>query len=335
MKFNKIKELSLLNRTILFLCILIIILPIISFIWYIFGNFVYDGDKEINNIVENIISNDDDNLTKAIKIAQWEHDNILNTYPDETFLLQPFFNKPPYIKLLTQVYRNSKNPSWIIYTKYGACGEYANLFIRMANFSSLETRLVTFPGEDHAIVEVQINNSFWIPIDGTLKKENISNPDPYFYEKHWWRGNVSRVFYYDANGNECDITNKYTETGYLIVKIIGDNSSPNDYNIDIISTLKGESTINGHPDKNLTFKYELGDNEYEIVVRRSVSWSRGIIEYEDIKVESLLPNQSKEIVMNPDSLRINWFFLLFFVIVSILSFIILKKAFDVGKSIIK
>ena len=179
MKTKKWNELSISSRILfLFSIFFIIFSSSILLIWFIYGNFFYDGEKEIKNIIDSITEENDSNLTKAIKIAQWEHDNIYNTYGNfkELIYIDPFMDKPPYIKFLALfVVRNQNNPSWIIFTKYGACGEHAILFIKMAEISGLDARLVKFPGEDHAISEVKINNNLWTPMDATLRKENISS----------------------------------------------------------------------------------------------------------------------------------------------------------------
>ena len=232
MEIKKWNELSISSRILFLLSIFLIIFPSSILIWFSYGTFFYDVDKEIQNIIYSITEDNDSNLTKAIKIAQWEHDNIYNTYGNfkELIFIDPFMDRLPYIKFLALfVIRNQNNPSWIIYTKYGACGEHAILFIKMAEISGLDARLVKFPGEDHAIAEVKINNNFWMPMDATLPKENISSPDPYYYEKHWWGGNVSRVYYLDSNNAEHDITKNYTQTGNISIKVIGESISPNDY----------------------------------------------------------------------------------------------------------
>ena len=309
------------NKLLVFLFILLTISLFSISAWFIYGYCFYDGEKEIQNIIDNIIEDNDTNLTMSIKIAEWEKDNIYNTFgtTEEVFLTKPFMDRPPYLKFFAlfplSPLRHPNNPSWIIFSKYGACQENAILFIEMAEVSGLNARLVKFPAEDHGIAEVEIKNNLWIPFDATIQKENISSPDPYYYEKHWW-GNVSRVYYLDLNGNKNDITNNYTETGEIIIKIVNATGSPDDYKVNIISTYKGLSAIKGHPNENFTFKYELGDNNYKILIKKEIWWGFGISEYKD--TETLMPNQTLEIEIKPDSFNVNWLSILFSIILIII-----------------
>lgn len=302
------------NKLLVFLFILLTFSIFSISTWFIYGYCFYDGEKEIQNIIDNIIEDNDTNLTMSIKIAEWEKDNIYNTFGtnEEVFLTKPFMDRPPYLKFFAlfplSPLRHPNNPSWIIFTKYGACQENAILFIKMAEVSGLNARLVKFPAEDHGIAEVEIKNNLWIPFDATIRKENISSPDPYYYEKYWW-GNVSRVYYLDSNGNENDVTKNYTETGELIIKIVNATGSPDDYKINIISTYKGLPAIKGHLNNNFTFQQELGDNNYKILIKKDTWWGLGISEYKE--TVTLMPNQTLDIEIKPVLFYINWISVIF------------------------
>jgi hypothetical protein len=149
------------------------------------------SELEITNIVTEVkpIQNVTDKLNT---IAGWEMDNFTDPY-FARYLNQDLDIKSLNPPLPTYLYDNSgkiradflspynNDPDWIQFYKFGACGEEASLFANVTNRSGYPTRIITvmtgfwfygipIPQDDHAWVEVNINNE-WYFFDPTAYGE--------------------------------------------------------------------------------------------------------------------------------------------------------------------
>lgn len=180
---------------------LILILPVIL-IFVIFGGCIYYAifknmiDNEIEKVVEREIKNETNPFIIIEKLENWFRENI------------------DYVNINDTIYTKFERDFWCYKTpemtfkiKKGRCGEWAKLYSKMLNYSGIRSRVVCFV-EDHCLVEAYVNNS-WIPVE---PKGGIKS-----YEYYRTSRNVSKAF---AIGEKIDLTTKYADIGYLVIKTI-------------------------------------------------------------------------------------------------------------------
>jgi len=129
----------------------------------------------------------------ALKIMQWVQNNINNIYGTFNFHCIRIANPERY-------------PAFILATKCGACGEYAALYLGIANTTGLKVRMICING-DHALNEVLINNK-WIIVDASI---NLFNHTRDYYHTKWGLKYEKIIAIY-PNGTIMDITNLYKES---------------------------------------------------------------------------------------------------------------------------
>jgi hypothetical protein len=229
------------SRKIIKYCILIFLIiafiPEIYIIPYYFVIIKPGGETEINQILNRAqIMNTTEE--KVITISDWQEQNFTNIYglhPNISldFGWYPFFGTgryPVYINASNQqplkiraiISPFTNDPNWITYFHCGACGELAELFYHVTNKSQIESRLVQTTGEDHAWVEVKINDS-WMYFDPTLVEIFQRNSE---FRNRWfskpenfesaWSWNVSRV---TVSSTQEDITMRYTKVVNVFVNL--------------------------------------------------------------------------------------------------------------------
>jgi hypothetical protein len=198
--------------------LLLVLIPLVS-PWLVplsYANIF--GGREIEGIASGIVAGEPNAELVARNINSWVHNNLrdANKYGfGETFFDFLTISEPPYI------WRRSSNPSEIIFYRYGACEEYARLFVGLATEAKLSSWRVHSPGEDHVWTEVEIDNSpvFFDPsnnIFGNTKEyEDMRNVQ------------VSKVYAFYENGENRDVTSRYTDTGRLTVLVTKDNEPVN------------------------------------------------------------------------------------------------------------
>ncbi|MGB7787490.1 transglutaminase domain-containing protein, partial [Methanoregula sp.] len=278
------------------------------------------GEFEINQVLEKAQSL---NTTEAKVniISDWEEQNFTNIYgvkPNFSldfgdFLLYGDGRYPIYfnasnqqpIKIRAFISPFTNDPNWITYFHCGACGELATLFNYISNQGHIESRMVQTTGEDHAWVEVKINNS-WTYFDPTLVEIFQRNPD---YRSKWfgdpknfegiWSWNISRVTVVSTNE---DLTSEYTQPVSVTVLLNSSNlMSVSKYDngkktwIDLffrVITSSGNQTAES---------IQLGEsNRYKI---RATNFGSGYIPIPKFQEQEFFPNSTENMSMslNPDN----------------------------------
>ena len=249
-----------------FVILLITYLILYLLIPYYVMPFVHNINKnKLKILVSEIVGNVPDEAKKAYLIHKWIFSNINNVYRCFTvdgYIV--FSSKPPYICL-----RLIKHdcPLWVLVTKCGACLEYSLLYRELANAANLTVRSIHNPGEDHSWNEVLVNGR-WIIVDPSTGKFNCS---PQIFEKGR-KLNVSYVYAEYPNGTIVDVTERYTNTGTLVIHVVyADGKPAKNISIDILSLnyhltgiyIAGLNCITN--DEGLC-RIKLGGGKYRIIV---------------------------------------------------------------------
>lgn len=261
---------------------------------YIFGFYFYNGSEEINKTTIEIIDNISDDDNKSIAILDWERNNINPIYG------KYYISRFPYLIMR----RASGKPSWVFFSKYGTCGDFAGLFSEMASYAGIENRLVFCPGEDHGWVEVKVNDT-WKNADAVWSE--LLYDDKGYYERNW--SNVSRIYYKDPiTDEEIDITRSYSQVGELIVNI-NDSEGIKNTKIVIQSMYKSNreqkprNVISKDSNLNGTNIYQLGGNTYKIIAYRYVLKGE-FFARKDEKIIDVVENRVQEITLKPSKISI-------------------------------
>jgi hypothetical protein len=258
---------SLMKRVYLSVLLSIIVFSLLFFVLILILPYSYTmlvQDAEIRGTVNKMTAGLPDQELKVREIIDWEKKNIIGMYGDEPdFGGFYFISEFPFIWI-----RNSDDPSWIFFYERGMCKEYAVLFEKMAGFAGVQSRQIYNPAEDHEWVEVWIDNS-WKHVDPS---ENIFD-NPGVYENVWGK-QLSYVYTFDNEGNEVDVTNRYTRTGKLIVHVEKDGLLIENVKIVVKSRFLMENypwkynsprvAKENNTDQSGTCMFNLGGNNYTI-----------------------------------------------------------------------
>jgi hypothetical protein len=198
-----------------------------------------------------MIKGSETNQTKIIeKIVEWEDKNMFNVY--EKLTKGNFIDGIVY-RLRCKFF---SYPWWTYIFRCGACGEYSELYVKMANCLNITSRNVHNFDRDHSWAESLINGN-WVHVDPSLKLYN----DPTYYERNWGEHFSSLVAVY-PNGTTEDVTKTYTETGRLTI-LVTDGFRPQS-NVKI--TIKtGYANIINNTDSNGILQLTLGDKNYTVI----------------------------------------------------------------------
>jgi len=287
---------------------IIIVLAVLLLLYtlvLLYAGFIYDGSADIRNTAQTITRDAPNDEMKVKEILNWERQNIDGIYGKNFWTVLPRF---PFIAGVFLTYRMfyPGNPSWIMFTKYGTCIDFAVLFSEMATAVGIENRVVVCPGEDHAWVEVNISGS-WKNADATISNEIVYD-DAEFYERNW--SQMSRVYYIDPATNEkIDITNRYTDIGELVVNVDEKSSSLKNVVVIVKSMYKcgNEQTpkevIKANPDSNGTCVFNLGGNNYTVTAYGDI-FAGQLIGLKDEKIVRLEENSIEEVILRPSELTL-------------------------------
>jgi len=274
--------------------ILIVILSIIIFMelysplimHWASESYIKDNLKEFANTYTQNISSQEG---KAIALVRWQYSNYKGVYTYNQFPFIPFIRFKGFDFKICQRTDKDKDPSWVFFSKCGACGESAMLYGELVRAIGLKARVIKNPGEDHSWNEVLINNS-WVVMDASWNATNV--PRSYYGQAK----NLSYVFY-EENGEKIDITKEYTnKTGVLIIKLPEKYNNPN---VQIISHFLSPPRDSEYKCNwiNNTCKAELGINNYTLIV----SAGKFIKKYEK-KEATVEENSIKEVEFKPNKL---------------------------------
>jgi hypothetical protein len=197
------------------------------------------------------IKGNETNQTKVIeKVVEWEDRNMFNVY--EKLTKGNFIDGIVY-RLRCKVL---SYPWWTYIFRCGACGEYSELYVKMANCINITSRNVYNFDRDHSWAESMINGN-WVHVDPSLKIYN----DPYYYERNWSEHFSFLIAVY-PNGTTEDVTKTYTKTGKLIVYVTDGTRHLGNVKITINTGFKN---IINNTDSNGVLALALGDKNYTII----------------------------------------------------------------------
>lgn len=252
-------------------------------------NSILNGEREINKICRIIKHNSSSEIETMHNLANWICDNI--EYNDYNYYR--FHDKIIYRK-------NNPDAKFSIIIKKGACEEYAVLFKYMAKKLDILSRIIYNIGEEHVWNEVFLDNE-WIRFDVGLSEDKRFNDTRY---DEIVRGkNLSYVYTYNEKNKKFDITEKYTDTGILII----DTTKLNWPIFGIEVTLQSKSLMEWKPDqydKPKTFltlfinkkginKMHLGGNNYHVICKWGLL--RNNVKEYDIKI---IENYNTTLILN-------------------------------------
>ena len=180
-------------------------------------------------------------------------------------------------------------------TGKGQCGEASNLFYYMGKALDLDVRIVYNYGEGHQWNEVLL--------DGNWRQIDVSGDYPFDaprqYENSGWDKKISLVYYNDENGNLVNVTDQYTDTGKLKIKVKDNNLLLANMPIDIFSLFyidKNYRAFFGQTNQQGEFETFVGDSNYIIAVSVPVI---PFVLFRIAKKEiEVLPNQTKIITFD-------------------------------------
>ena len=239
---------------------------------------------------------------------------------------------------------NEQIPEYVFLAKSGDCVGISNLFVRMSNSVGIPARRIATDGERHSWVEIFSDNK-WINFEPKFYDEKIYD-NPKFYVNEWREGNgtyhkrLSFVYWLDGEFKVHDITEKYVETGRLVIKI-----TENHRFIDARVILKSHHLMEAIPaefkvpltslyektDSNGIFDKNIGPNKYTIIIERDIiPFLPSLFVYKTQREIEVNENNTTEIEITPEanlSLDENFIFGLFSVlfILLILEFIFFRN----------
>jgi len=229
------------------------------------------GPQAIQNTVNAITDESNTDLEKLHICADWVNTEM--TYNTEKWRTYPFWPLQ---------YRRKSHPSpeFVFYSKTGGCEEHATLFKGLAEKTGIETRIVYNSGEDHTWTEVFVNGS-WRHFDPMPSREKRFD-DPGRYERPKEFGGagkqISHVFYL-VNDVPVSVTDHYTDTGILSVKVIKDGLPVEDAVVTIKSHFLMDHyssyrepwfAMDKRTDREGFASFDLGMNNFTIEVRKGL-----------------------------------------------------------------
>jgi hypothetical protein len=177
---------------------------------WVYVNSKLNGEDEFRKTALEITANESDTLKILNEMADWVNSRI-------TYDISPSYWYPTCPFLLVRP--EHPEPEWVLTVGRGACKETAVVFNAMANSVGIASRLVYNSGEDHVWCEVFVNGS-WTRFDPLRDDEYRRFGYPRFYEDQaGWGKQLSYVYAVDSDGKRVDVTNNYTDTGSLVVKV--------------------------------------------------------------------------------------------------------------------
>ena len=259
-----------------------------SYLWYNIHS-AFLSKQEIVATSAAISLNETDALIIMNKIADWLKSNMKWDTTPYRFL--PFYWRKVH-----------PSANWVMSVKRGACEENAILFAELARNAAIKSRVIYNPGEDHVWNEVWINGS-WTHFDATLSEEDRFD-NPGFYERSrddvGWGKQLSYVYSVDSDGTIRNVTNRYTNTGNLVVNVKRDGLPIENVKVIVQSRFLVETqpesykqprfAVEGYTSHNGSCSFNLGENNYTIIAQIG-----------DERVESnvtLLENTSTTVILH-------------------------------------
>ncbi|MEM2742191.1 MAG: transglutaminase-like domain-containing protein [Nitrososphaeria archaeon] len=250
--------------------------------------------ENLRSLVSSIVKDSSNDLEKARKIYEWMINpecmkNVYREYKIDNYIV--FLFKPPFVCLRLT---GEKYPLWVLFSRCGACMEYALLYREIANAANLTVRSVHNPGEDHNWDEVLVGDK-WMIVDASWP---IFDPSPSFYEVS--RGlNVSYVYAQYPNGSIIDLTKRYTNTSLVRIIVLNKNNCPIEnaivkfYSLNLNNVEREIRHLECLTDVNGSCEVRLGEGKYKIKVGKF----NNLIGYFSETSLELVENDSKEVIL--------------------------------------
>lgn len=252
----------------------------------------FTESEQLQRISTEIVGNSPSDIEILMGIIKWEWNNI-----------NPVYDRPapfPYLRI--------SEPGWILTVKYGACEEHAVLFAALAKSAGFESRVIRAPAEDHNWAEVLINGT-WIHVDPSPGCGYLNDPTIYERIGNGWGHKFSYVYYLDSDDVKHDVTEKYTNTGQLIVRIEKDSRHVENATVIVKSRFLMEKKPERYPepkeslrsqsDSSGTSVFKLGGNNYTVIAEKDAFF--GIVIYRNETTIALNENGISEVVLSLNS----------------------------------
>ncbi len=242
------------NKQVIGIALIVVLLVLLGLILLNFQKVSW-ANQELKRIAFEETNGLEDDQNKAIALARWIRGNL----------------KPE---------SSEKNPEMVFLTGSGDCIGLSEVFVLMANSIGLPARLVQTRGERHAWTEF-FTEGEWLNIDpfNDVNGNSVGNFDFYDTWDQPFGKRFSYVYYKDGAGNWQDVTEKYTETGNLIVKIT-ENNNPAIARVFVKSHHLIELDSNTYKYPDISFfattnssgilEKNIGGNNYTIVVEKDL-----------------------------------------------------------------
>ncbi|NOZ83146.1 MAG: transglutaminase domain-containing protein, partial [Euryarchaeota archaeon] len=167
---KKLDRLVEIIRKISLLFLIVLLIDVGSTIPYYYLYAKKHGPDKISETANKIVEGINDDEQKVRALMKWVNSNMESSY------LAIFISKYPFINIF-----RPDDPNWTIFTMYGGCEEYADLFVALANSINISARTVHNSGEDHVWAEVYIDGK-WMHADPSIAPNGLLN-DPGIYER--------------------------------------------------------------------------------------------------------------------------------------------------------
>lgn len=226
------------------------------------------SEDEIRNFALNLAGRETNPVTDAekkeaaIRINKKMRYKIIN------------LNHYPYYFFPFKHLRFDKDEKWIYKTRYGRCGDYAELYTALLRSIDIPARRVFTPAEDHSWTEFSLNDTWYHSDPSAGRGESIERyvfDNPSAYD----RWNLSKVYYYTENGSKKEITGRYTDTANLTVTVknwtenglSGILGRPKVSIKNLNPKAQGRISDKGEVNESGEFSTNLGVGRYRIIVK--------------------------------------------------------------------
>jgi len=241
------------KQTVRIVLVLVLLIALVFILFYFYN--INWANQELKRIAFEETKGIDSDQNKAIALAKWIRSNL-------------------------KAKSNEKNPEMVFLTGSGDCVGLSNVFVLMANSIGLPSRKVGTMGERHYWAEF-FTNGQWLNIDpfNDVNGNSVGNFDFYSTWDQPFGKRFSYVYYETGNGEKRELTQKYIETGRLIV-VVTENNIPISARVLVKSHHLMELDQNKYKQPELSFfevtnnsgilDKNFGSNNYTIVVEKDI-----------------------------------------------------------------
>jgi len=248
-------------KLLLFLATILLLIIALSPMYLPFAAIYYEHahGQPFSEMIANDIKKENQTET-VLEIIKWvgDQDNIRNIWGHQLFSFGniAFIDIFPFFCIRTF----HDTPTWVLFTRCGACEENALIFAEIAKHANLTVRSIHSHGEDHNWDEVFIDGK-WITVDVSCPNGTCFDVDPFFYDRAW--GNRSYIYAIYPNGSKTDVTDRYTYTGNITVKI-SDDSPFDEVTVVVKKSFFGSELTECHTKPGGLCNFSIGGNIYSI-----------------------------------------------------------------------